>query len=118
VTTPPPPSLAERIEQALRAAGRTHPCSCGSTNWASCYHDGKLGNHEARRAAAVLTVVQPELDAAQATGMQKASAMLRRHCPDHSAGTYGTFMACHCPAADEIDRDADRLLAARTQPAT
>jgi hypothetical protein len=65
-TETPETTLADRIEQALRDAARTHPCTCGSTTWASCYHDGRLGSHEARRAAAVLAVVQPELDAARA----------------------------------------------------
>lgn len=46
--------------------------------------------------------------------MHEQAAMLRRHCPDHSGIGFGAFMACHCPAADQLDRDADRTLTART----
>lgn len=40
--------------------------------------------------------------------MREQAAMLRRFCPDHSGTEFGAFMDCHCPAADEIDRDAAR----------
>jgi hypothetical protein len=137
--TPPPASLAERIAQAVPYC-----------------RDGCDDCEPAAVAAAVLAVVQPELDripileervsrltavldsaddlparlarqalaeedrlraelgVARAAGMREAAAMLRRFCPNHGDQTLATaFPACHCPAADEINRDANAL-AART----
>jgi hypothetical protein len=56
--------------------------------------------------------LRAELAEARAAGMREAAAMLRRHCPKHDVhGGAETFMSCHCPGADAIDRDTD---AART----
>lgn len=81
MTTPPP--LADRIEHALCNAHHTHPCTCGSQTWASCFHDGKLSNHQARRTAAVLAVVQPELDRLNAELEQARQQTENAHCRLH-----------------------------------
>jgi hypothetical protein len=49
---------------------------------------------------------------ARALGMREAAAMLRAYCPEHGDKDTG-FMDCHCPAADEIDRDAARTAPTR-----
>jgi hypothetical protein len=119
--TPPPTSLAQRIAQALDSAHRTNPCTCGALYYYACFHDGAL-SHTDRRTAAVLPVVQAELAArdaentrlraeladARAVGMREAATMLRHYCPNH--GDADTcLISCHCPAADEIERDANAL---------
>ncbi|MFI6117446.1 hypothetical protein [Kitasatospora sp. NPDC051164] len=57
--------------------------------------------------------LRTERDEARAAGMRDAAAMLRRYCPDHGDADT-SFMACHCPAAHEIDRDADNVAHATT----
>jgi hypothetical protein len=59
--------------------------------------------------------LRTELADARAAGMRDAAAMLRRHCPKHDVhGGAETFMSCHCPGADAIDRDADTAARATT----
>jgi hypothetical protein len=107
--TPPPASLRERLLAAIDDdAHRPWGQQQGLVNAMLAVVQDELAARNAEN-----TRLRAELDAAQAAGMTKAATMLRRHCPHHSAGTYGTFLDCHCPAADEIDRDADAL-AART----
>jgi hypothetical protein len=87
--TPPPANLHARIYRAVY----TSPAGAATE--------------------AVLAEVEPELAAARAAGMRDAAAMLRRYCPAHGDADT-SFMACHCPAAHEIDRDADTAARATT----
>ncbi|MFI9331944.1 hypothetical protein ACIGZJ_30935 [Kitasatospora sp. NPDC052868] len=138
--TPPPANLHDRIAHSLLAAA--YSCDgtdCRATeDECEAAHPVRRpapwrwvvrieGSPEGL-AAAVLPIVEAELaardaentrlraelDAARAAGMREGAAMLRRHCPKHDVhADGGSFISCHCPAADEIDRDADAL-AART----
>lgn len=47
--------------------------------------------------------------AARADAMWEMATKLRTYCPDHGSSEHGGFMDCHCPAADEIDRDASQV---------
>lgn len=59
--------------------------------------------------------LRAERDQARADGMREAAAMLRRYCPDHG-GLDEAFIGCHCPAAVEIERDANALAARADAP--
>ncbi|MFJ4637518.1 hypothetical protein ACIP69_18075 [Streptomyces hygroscopicus] len=48
--------LRTRLVNALGNASKTHPCTCGSTIWSTCYHQGALSNDE-RRADAILAAL-------------------------------------------------------------
>ncbi|MCQ8831845.1 hypothetical protein [Streptomyces malaysiensis] len=53
--------LRPRLVEALGNASKTHPCTCGSTTWSTCYHQGAPSNDE-RRATAVLEAVDSYID--------------------------------------------------------
>ncbi|MGW4075922.1 hypothetical protein ACWELB_20830 [Streptomyces asiaticus] len=53
--------LRARLVEALDNAHKTQPCTCGSTIWSTCFHQGALSNDE-RRAAAVLEAVDSYID--------------------------------------------------------
>ncbi|ABD94190.1 unknown [Streptomyces phage mu1/6] len=95
MTDTPPPSLRDRIEAALRAAAHDCPDDCGLTE-TDCYeqhpiqvsvlHHGVIAGvygYIDAIAAAVLAIVQPELDARDAEidrlriAAQSAAVLLR-----------------------------------------
>lgn len=63
-------------------------------------------------ADAVLAVLPAPAD--RAAVLREEAALIRAHCPDHldADSAEGSWMDCHCPVADDIER---RLAA--TQPA-
>lgn len=76
---------------------RYERCACGTLT--------VLGGHRAHVGREASLLARGYYDVGHEAGMREAAAMLRAYCPDH--GTAETsFMSCHCPAADEIERDA------------
>lgn len=100
VATPVPvvrPELRDQIAEALARVD--------GWEWADGFkeHSPAWQGYQ-HRADAVVAVLPPPAD--RAAVLREEAARIRAHCPDHldSESAVGSWMACHCAVADDMER--------------